>query len=41
MRALLAWGTNQGLRNTLYLLWLGILMLIPVLISELLYSTLN
>jgi hypothetical protein len=34
-------GTKPGLRNALYLAWLIALMMIPVLISELLYSALD
>jgi hypothetical protein len=39
MRAAAAWAANPGLKNALYLLLLFVLILVPVVISELLYST--
>jgi hypothetical protein len=42
MRSAMTWqGTKPGLRNALYLIWLFALMMVPVLISELLYSALD
>ena len=42
MRPLVALSsTNPGVKNALMLLWLFALMLIPVLISELLYSAIE
>ncbi len=41
MRATALLVGKPGLRNALYLLWLFVVILIPVLISELLYSTLD
>jgi hypothetical protein len=41
MRATAAWARNPGLRNALYLFLLFALILVPIVISELLYSTLD
>ena len=42
MRPLVALAdTKPGVKNVLMLLWLAVLMLIPVLISELLYSAID
>ena len=42
MRATALWLHDKpGVRNALYLFWLAVLILVPVLISELLYSTLD
>jgi hypothetical protein len=42
MRPIATWqSAKPGLSNILYLVWLAALILVPVLISELLYSALN
>jgi hypothetical protein len=41
MRATAAWAAKPGLRNALFLLLLFVLILVPILISELLYSPLD
>jgi len=42
MRSTVTWqSAKPGLSNVLYLVWLAVLMLVPVLISELLYAALN
>jgi hypothetical protein len=41
MRAAAAWADKPGLRNAFYLLLLFVLIMVPILISELLYSTLD
>jgi hypothetical protein len=42
MRPAMTWpGSKPGVRNALYLLWLFVLIMVPVLISELLYSALD
>jgi hypothetical protein len=42
MRPMLTWQrAKPGLSDLLSLLWLAALILVPILISELLYSTLN
>jgi len=42
MRPILTWQrAKPGLSDLLSLLWLAALILVPIVISELLYSTLN
>ena len=42
MHPILTWqGSPPGLRNTLYLIGVVLLVMMPVVISELLYAALN